>query len=78
MAQICVSLREGTTRGVIDRMASLAGLADLFEVRGDLVSDLDLLEILRARTRPLVFACRPVAEGGHWDDGSPHVVTLPG
>jgi len=68
VAQICVSLREGTTRGVIDRMASLAGLADLFEVRGDLVSDLDLLEILRARTRPLVFACRPVTEGGHWDD----------
>jgi 3-dehydroquinate dehydratase / shikimate dehydrogenase len=69
VAQICVSLTEGTTRGVIDRMAALAGLADLFEVRGDLISDLDLLQILRARTRPLIFACRPVAEGGQWDDG---------
>jgi 3-dehydroquinate dehydratase/shikimate dehydrogenase len=69
VAQICVSLTEETTRGVIDRMAALAGLADLFEVRGDFVSDLDLLEILRARTRPLVFACRPVDEGGRWEDG---------
>jgi len=69
VAQICVSLTEPTTKFVIDRMAALAGQADLFEVRGDLVSDLDLLEILRARTRPLVFACRPVAEGGRWDDG---------
>jgi 3-dehydroquinate dehydratase / shikimate dehydrogenase len=69
VAQICVSLTEETTRGVIDRMAALAGLADLFEIRGDLVPDLDLLEILRARTRPLIFACRPVGEGGRWDDG---------
>ena len=69
MAQICVSLSEGTTRGVIDRMAALAGVADLFEVRGDLIRDLDLLAILRARTRPLIFACRPVGEGGRWEDG---------
>jgi 3-dehydroquinate dehydratase/shikimate dehydrogenase len=69
VAQICVSLTEETTSGVIQRMSTLAGLADLFEVRGDLVRDLDLLEILRARTRPIVFACRPVGEGGRWDDG---------
>jgi 3-dehydroquinate dehydratase/shikimate dehydrogenase len=69
VAQICVSLTEGTTQGVIDRMAALEGVADLFEVRGDLVLDLDLLEILRARTRPIVFACRPESEGGHWDEG---------
>jgi len=69
VAQICVSLTEETTQGVIDRMAALAGVADMFEVRGDLVLDLDLLQILRARRRPLVFACRPVSEGGRWDDG---------
>ena len=69
MAQICVSLTEGTTQAVVERMAALSGLADLFEVRGDLILDLDLLQILRARTRPLIFACRPASEGGHWEDG---------
>jgi 3-dehydroquinate dehydratase/shikimate dehydrogenase len=69
VAKICVSLTEPTTKFVMDRMAALAGRADLFEIRGDLVTDLDLLEILRARTRPLVFACRPAAEGGRWEDG---------
>jgi 3-dehydroquinate dehydratase/shikimate dehydrogenase len=69
VAQICVSLTEPTTRGLIDRMAALAGVADMFEVRGDLVPDLDMLEVLRARRRPIAFACRPVAEGGRWDDG---------
>jgi len=69
VARICVSLTEPTTRGVVDRMASLVGLADMFEVRGDLVGDLDLLEILRARKRPIVFACRCAAEGGRWEDG---------
>jgi 3-dehydroquinate dehydratase/shikimate dehydrogenase len=68
MTQICVSLTEHTTAGVIDRMADLAASADMFEVRGDMVSDLDLLTILRARTRPLLFACRAASEGGAWDD----------
>jgi 3-dehydroquinate dehydratase/shikimate dehydrogenase len=68
MTQICVSLTEETTAGVIDRMADLAAFADLFEIRGDMVLDLDLLAILRSKTRPLVFSCRPVAEGGRWDD----------
>ena len=47
--RICVSLTEETTEGVIERMQALAGIADLFEVRADLVLDLDLLAILRAR-----------------------------
>jgi 3-dehydroquinate dehydratase/shikimate dehydrogenase len=71
MTQICVSLTEETTAGVIDRMQDLAGIADLFEVRGDLVLDLDLLTILRAKTRPLLFTCLPVSEGGRWDDADP-------
>jgi 3-dehydroquinate dehydratase/shikimate dehydrogenase len=68
MTQICVSLTEETTVGVIDRMVDLDGAADLFEVRGDLVLDLDLLTILRARNRPLVFTCRPESQGGRWND----------
>jgi 3-dehydroquinate dehydratase/shikimate dehydrogenase len=68
MAKICVSLIEETTSGIVDRMADLAGSADLFEVRADLVVDLDPLALLRARTRPIVFTCRSAAEGGGWSD----------
>lgn len=68
MTQICISLTEETTEGVVQRLGELAGVADLFEVRGDLVVDLDLLTILRARTKPLLFACRSPAEGGFWSD----------
>ena len=66
--RICVSLTEETTAGVIERMETLAGLADLFEVRADLVLDLDLLAILRARVKPLLLTCRAESEGGRWVD----------
>jgi len=68
MTQICVSLTEETTEGIVQRLGELAGVADLFEVRGDLVLDLDLLTILRARTKPLLFTCRSAEEGGFWTD----------
>lgn len=66
MTQLCVSLTEETTAGTIDRMADLTPVADLFEIRGDLILDLDLLALLRARRKPLLFACRPVQEGGRF------------
>jgi 3-dehydroquinate dehydratase/shikimate dehydrogenase len=71
MTQICVALVEETTGGMVTRMAELAPLADLFEIRADRVIDLDLLTILRARTRPLVLTCRPESQGGHWADDDP-------
>ena len=71
MARICVALVEETTDGMVARMAELASVADLFEIRADRVIDLDLLTILRARTRPLVLTCRPVSQGGSWDDEDP-------
>jgi 3-dehydroquinate dehydratase / shikimate dehydrogenase len=69
--RICVSLTEETTEAVIERMQALAGVADLFEVRGDLVLDLDLLSILRARVKPLMLTCRSESEGGRWADDDP-------
>lgn len=71
MTQICVSLIEDTTAAVVERMGELAGIADLFEIRGDVVADLDLLAILRAKTEPLLFTARSVSEGGRWDDHDP-------
>jgi len=69
--RICVSLTEETTAGVIERMGALAGVADLFEIRADLVLDLDLLQILRARVKPMILTCRAESEGGRWIDGDP-------
>jgi 3-dehydroquinate dehydratase/shikimate dehydrogenase len=71
MTKICVTLTQETTAGIVDRMADLAHLADLFEIRGDLVLDLDLLAILRSKTRPLVFSCRRRRDGGRWEDTEP-------
>lgn len=71
MAQICVSLAEATTADIVDRMIDLAATADLFEIRGDFVPDLDLLTIVRARTRPLLYACRAASEGGSLADDDP-------
>ena len=47
MTQLCVSLSESTTDALVDRMVDLAPHVDLFEVRADLVQDLDLLTLLR-------------------------------
>jgi 3-dehydroquinate dehydratase/shikimate dehydrogenase len=65
---IAVSLTEETTAAVVSRMASLASLADLFEVRADFAPDLDLAALLRARTKPILFTCRPESEGGRFPD----------
>ncbi len=69
MAQICVSLIEPTSDALVDRMVDLAGVADLFEIRADHCQDLDLLLLLRTRTRPLVLTCRPPALGGRFEGG---------
>jgi 3-dehydroquinate dehydratase/shikimate dehydrogenase len=66
MIQICVTLTEPSVVALIDRMADLAGRADMFEIRGDYLEQLDLLTILRARTEPLLFTCRSQEQGGRW------------
>jgi 3-dehydroquinate dehydratase/shikimate dehydrogenase len=71
MTAICVSLTEETTTGLIDRMVDLADVADLYEVRADYVLDLDLLTLLRARSRPIMLTCRSVSQGGRFPDADP-------
>jgi 3-dehydroquinate dehydratase/shikimate dehydrogenase len=65
---IAVSLTEETTAAVVERMAALAPVADVFEVRADFVRDLDLAALLAARTKPILFTCRPESEGGRFPD----------
>lgn len=71
MTQICVTLAEETIAGTIDRMVDLDPVADLFEIRGDMILDLDLLTILRSKTKPLIYTCRAASEGGHIPDDDP-------
>lgn len=71
MTPLCISLTERLTVDLIDRMSDLSGLADMFEIRGDLVTDLDLLTILRVRTKPLIFTARASSEGGKMKDDDP-------
>ena len=66
--KIAVSLTEETTAAVVDRMADVRDVADLFEVRADFVPDLDLGAVLRARSKPILLTCRPESEGGRWPD----------
>jgi 3-dehydroquinate dehydratase/shikimate dehydrogenase len=71
VASLCITLTERLTVDLIDRMSDLAGLADMFEIRGDLVTDIDLLTILRVRTKPLIFTARSASEGGKMKDDDP-------
>jgi len=71
MTRICVTLAEDDTAALIDRMVDLEPHADLFEIRADLVRELDLLTLLRARNKPLLFTCRAVSEGGKAKDAHP-------
>src|SRR5512143_1061339 len=65
---IAVSLTEETTAAVVDRMAALAPVADLFEVRADHLRNPDLGALLAARTKPILFTCRSESEGGRFPD----------
>jgi 3-dehydroquinate dehydratase/shikimate dehydrogenase len=69
MTSICVSLTERTTDSLLARMAELEKNADLFEIRGDYVEDLDLLKLIRLRSKPILFTCRPPSEGGAFEQG---------
>lgn len=71
MTAICVTLAAETTEALVERMTALADGADLFEIRADRVLDLDLLTLLRARTKPLVLTCRSRSQGGEWPDDDP-------
>ena len=57
--RICVSVAEESTAAAIDRMVDLAAVADIFEIRGDAMEEIDLLTLLRARVKPFLFCCRP-------------------
>jgi 3-dehydroquinate dehydratase/shikimate dehydrogenase len=76
VASLCISLTERLTVDLIDRMADLSGIADMFEIRADLVTDIDLLTVRRAASKPLIFTARAESEGGKMRDDDPRRHTV--
>jgi 3-dehydroquinate dehydratase/shikimate dehydrogenase len=71
VTRICVTLNEPDTDGALRRMAELAPVADLFEVRADLMASPDLAALRAQATRPLLLTCRAASQGGQMPDGDP-------
>lgn len=71
MTRICVVLTEPDTDGALRRMEELAPVADLFEVRADLMASVDLAVLRERAPRPLVLTCRASSQGGQMPDGDP-------
>lgn len=67
---IGVSLAARTTEDVLDAFHDALEIADILEVRIDLMDDWDLGRIIPERPCPLVITNRTKAEGGGFDGGS--------
>jgi 3-dehydroquinate dehydratase/shikimate dehydrogenase len=63
-ANICVAVRQSTTRAAVDAAARVARWADLVEIRADYIRDLDLELLLARKPCPILFTLRSAAEGG--------------
>jgi 3-dehydroquinate dehydratase/shikimate dehydrogenase len=61
-----VSLAASDTDAACAAMVALAPLADVIELRLDLIPHFDLARLLAARPRPVVVTYRPLREGGHY------------
>ena len=71
MTRICVTLNEPDTDAALRRMAELASVADLFEVRADLMASVDLARLKAESRHPLLLTCRAASQGGQMPDGDP-------
>ena len=63
---IAVALNEPTTEHARSALRRAAGVADIVELRLDLMGELDLPRLLAERPCPVVVTCRAVREGGRW------------
>lgn len=63
---ICLSLGGESMAAALQGMAACPPTAALIELRLDLIADLDLTELLRAKTRPVIVTNRRREEGGRF------------
>jgi 3-dehydroquinate dehydratase type I len=62
---ICIPIIAGSTDSAIIKMAKAHALADVIEIRLDLMEEFDLKEIIRSATRPVLVTHRSRKEGGN-------------
>src|SRR5687768_6984086 len=63
---IAVALNEPTTEHARTALRAAAAIADIVELRLDLMEEFDLPRLLAGRPCPVVVTCRAVREGGRW------------
>jgi 3-dehydroquinate dehydratase/shikimate dehydrogenase len=63
---IAVALNEPTTDHARAALQQAARVADIVELRLDLMASFDLARLLAERPCPVVVTCRAVREGGRW------------
>lgn len=66
MTLLAVSLAASDTSTALEIMGRAVGLADLVELRLDLMAEFDLARLLEKRPLPVIATCRPAREGGRW------------
>src|SRR3954471_7523296 len=65
---IAVALNEPSTDHARAALRAAAQVADVVELRLDLMDSFDLPRLLAGRPCPVVVTCRAVREGGRWRD----------
>lgn len=65
--KICVAIRESSTSDAVDAACRALAWADLVELRGDYIRDLDLPRLLADKPGPVIFTLRSRSEGGEFD-----------
>ena len=63
---ICVSIAEESLDKALEVASGVQGLADLIEVRLDVLAEPRAEEFIRSINKPLLFTCRPEWEGGKY------------
>lgn len=66
MTLLALSLAVPDTSAALQALQQAASLADIAELRLDLMEEFDLSALLRDRPLPVIVTCRPAREGGRW------------
>ncbi len=66
---ICIPIMAKNTDGAIKKMAKAEPLADMVEIRLDLMEEFDLKKLIRSATKPVLVTYRSKREGGRGSAG---------